>query len=430
MTGRRDPTSTYDRMMAEVQMDSDEEVDSKKQPSSRMSESKHSSRSTASKNESTRDDQSKKSTKTREMDAKQSDDQAQPSDSSQPKRRSSSFPPSQRPQTHRGSKSRNSDGEDQSDSDHEQEAPVRHREADPEFTTPVAPVSAPTCQQSECESIRALLTRAPRHGSPPIRCYVERDRHGLHMLHPVYRLFLEDTKQFLLCAQKRSTSKTSNYLLTMEKNPTDRRSPLIVGKLRANWSGSEYIVYNDGISPDRTALESNVREIFGFIEFAYDEMGPGRMNVRVPAVQENGLASKWKDPDLDKDSPARQSFLTHVDKTALLVRNKRPQFDATTGGHVLDFKGRVTMPSIKNFQMQSDVHGDDTVLQFGRVSCQPPGPRAQCKCHKHTFVMDVQHPLNLVQAFAICLATLDTKVADAKMYESVAKLVKKKSRSS
>lgn len=67
------------------------------------------------------------------------------------------------------------------------------------------------------------------------QCYVERDRQGLNRLHPVYRLYLEDGRQFLLCAQKRSTSKTSNYLLTMEKTPTDRRSPLILGKLRANW---------------------------------------------------------------------------------------------------------------------------------------------------------------------------------------------------
>lgn len=72
------------------------------------------------------------------------------------------------------------------------------------------------------------------------------------------------------------------------------------------------------------------------------------------------------------------------------------------------------------------MHGEETILQFGRVSCQPPGPRAQCKCHQHTFVMDVKHPLSLVQAFAICLATLDTKVADGKMFESMSKMMIKK----
>jgi hypothetical protein len=67
------------------------------------------------------------------------------------------------------------------------------------------------------------------------QCYVERDRQGLNRLHPVFRLFLEPTKQFLICAQKRASSKTSNYLLTTEQQPTNRRSNLIVGKLRGNW---------------------------------------------------------------------------------------------------------------------------------------------------------------------------------------------------
>lgn len=86
----------------------------------------------------------------------------------------------------------------------------------------------------------------------------------------------------------------------------------------------------------------------------------------------------------------------------------------------------------------------DTVLQFGRVSCQP---RSQCKCHKNTFNMDVQvtiplhlrhkhlvilidgckqYPLNPLQAFAICLSTLDTKFTDTKLYDSVTKFMLKK----
>lgn len=68
------------------------------------------------------------------------------------------------------------------------------------------------------------------------QCFVERDRQGMNRLHPVYRLFLSDGKQFLLCAQKRASSKTANYLLTMEKHPSaSRRDTLIVGKLRSNW---------------------------------------------------------------------------------------------------------------------------------------------------------------------------------------------------
>lgn len=175
-------------------------------------------------------------------------------------------------------------------------------------------------------------------------------------------------------------------------------------------------MYDDGLSPSKTALESSVRTILGIVEFAYDEIGPGRMNIRIPKVQESGLApSQWKDPELEKGgASARKALEEKIASNSLLLRNKRPQFDVKSGGHVLDFQGRITMSSVKNFQVQSDVsttvltrtrcvfvrsdlrfrqwqeHGEDTVLQFGRISCPPNGPRSQCKCHKNTFVMDLK----------------------------------------
>ena len=50
--------------------------------------------------------------------------------------------------------------------------------------------------------------------------------------------------------------------------------------------------------------------------------------------------------------------------------------------------------------------GDDTVLQFGRVA-------------KNKFTMDYQYPLSAVQAFAICLSSLDGKIADTKGFEAM-----------
>ncbi|DAZ98962.1 TPA: hypothetical protein N0F65_000494 [Lagenidium giganteum] len=326
------------------------------------------------------------------------------------------------------SKSPNSDGEDHADEDSDESAAVKHVVLD-EFAAPAirAGVTSASEYRVGINAQKMFLTRAPKNGAQAIRCYVERDRHGLNRLHPVFRLFLEDGKQFLLCAQRRAGSKTANYLLTMERNPTDRRSALIVGKLRGNWSGSEYFIFDDGLSHSKTAIDSNVRSILGVIEFAYDEMGPGKLNVRIPTVQEGGAGSKWKDPDLERGGPqARKVLNDHIRSNSLFLRNKRPQFDAKSGGHVLDFQGRVTMASIKNFQIQCDDLGDSTILQFGRVSCQPPGPRTQCSCHKNLFIMDVKYPLSPLQAFAVCLSTLDSKVADLKLYDNVARLVKKK----
>ncbi|POM61681.1 Tubby-like protein [Phytophthora palmivora] len=273
-------------------------------------------------------------------------------------------------------------------------------------------------QRTEINALRSFVMRTPTQGAAAIRCYVERDRDGLNRLHPIFRLYLESGKQFLLCAQKRANSKTSNYLLTMEQAPGNRRSNFIVGKLRGNWVRSEYTMYDDGMSPSKTVLEASVRNILCAVEFSYDDMGPGRLAVQIPHVQSNGAASTWKDKQTKAASTDNEKLL--------MLHNKRPHFDEKTGGHVLDFGGRVTMPSIKNFQMICDTLGDSMVLQFGRVSCHPPGPRRQCNCHKSTFTMDVKYPLSPIQGFAICLATLDTKFTDLKLYDNVSKLMKKK----
>ncbi|OWZ21171.1 hypothetical protein PHMEG_0004306 [Phytophthora megakarya] len=204
-----------------------------------------------------------------------------------------------------------------------------------------------TPQRAEISALRSFVMRSPTQGAAAIRCYVERDRQGLNRLHPIFRLYLESGKQFLLCAQKRASSKTSNYLLAMEQTPTNRRSNFIVGKLRSNWSGSEYTMYDDGMSPSKTALEASVRNILCAVEFSYDDMGPGRLAVQIPHVQSNGTASTWKDKSPKVGSTDNEKLL--------MLHNKRPHFDEKTGGHVLDFGGRVTMPSIKNFQMICDV---------------------------------------------------------------------------
>lgn len=52
---------------------------------------------------------------------------------------------------------------------------------------------------------------------------------------------------------------------------------------------------------------------------------------------------------------------------------------------------------------------DIVVLQFGRVG-------------KHRFNMDLRYPLSPLQAFSICVACLDGKIADRKGYEYIKKL--------
>ncbi|OQR89265.1 tubby-like protein [Achlya hypogyna] len=323
---------------------------------------------------------------------------------------------------------KSSSSDSDADSDDDSQARVRHA-ADAKESVVARRFGSPTPSVAigmDLNALRVFVMRAPPKGAPALQCYVERDKSGTNLLRPVYRLFLEDGKQFLLGAQKRVKNTTSNYLLSMDRSPTDRRSRLIVGKLRSNWSGSQYTVFNHGMKPGATAIESGVRSILGVLDFQYDKMGPGKMAITVPTVNDAGVPIVIRDRADDKKTGQLVNAEFYKDGNHILLHNKRPKYDEKARGHVLNFNGRVTMSSVKNFQLQCDGDGDDDVtLQFGRVSCQPPGPNDQCSCHKNTFTLDFKHPLSATQAFAICLAAMDGKLADSKSFETLSDLAKR-----
>mmetsp|Transcript_26112 Transcript_26112/g.34302 ORF Transcript_26112/g.34302 Transcript_26112/m.34302 type:complete len:410 (+) Transcript_26112:198-1427(+) len=264
-------------------------------------------------------------------------------------------------------------------------------------------------------ALKAFLTKSCRSGDPFVQCYVDRDRNGMNRLAPIYRLYiepaggLEDGQEgrFLVAAKKRGKNKTSNYLISMDMVPTDRSSNRVVGKLRANWSGSEYTIYDHGLNPEKCSTPSMIRRELGLVKFEYDEMGPGRMRCFIPSTSGVGVAQPWR-PQTEEETISHHVEQDETDQL-MTLENKRPKWDEGHGGHVLNFGGRVTESSVKNFQMFCHDTDDDTTLQFGRVG-------------KNRFTLDFQYPLSPLQAFAICLASLDGKLADSKGYESVKKM--------
>ena len=93
----------------------------------------------------------------------------------------------------------------------------------------------------------------------------------------------------------------------------------------------------------------------------------------------------------------------------LVLKNKPPRWHEQLQCWCLNFRGRVTVASVKNFQLiaanqpQPQTSGqtdgpDKIILQFGKVG-------------KDMFTMDFRYPLSAFQAFAICLSSFDTKLA-------------------
>lgn len=59
---------------------------------------------------------------------------------------------------------------------------------------------------------------------------------------PLYRTYWQEGDRFLMCSKKRPNNATSNYLVSMRAGDLDRNSRNFLGKLRANFVGTEFQV--------------------------------------------------------------------------------------------------------------------------------------------------------------------------------------------
>jgi len=83
----------------------------------------------------------------------------------------------------------------------------------------------------------------------------------------------------------------------------------------------------------------------------------------------------------------------------MALQNRPPWWNIELGSFVLNFGGRVSVASVKNFQLCDRNDHDRIMLQFGRIQ------------GRHSFTMDFMHPLSAVQAFSIAISSLQSKIS-------------------
>ncbi|XP_042717432.1 tubby-related protein 1 isoform X3 [Chrysemys picta bellii] len=207
-------------------------------------------------------------------------------------------------------------------------------------------------------------------------------------------------KVFLLAGRKRKKSKTSNYLISIDPTDLSRGGENFIGKLRSNLMGTKFTVFDNGVNPDRANADwSNVRQELSAVVYETNVLGfkgPRKMTVIIPGMNSDnervpirprndndGLLTRWQNKNMDN---------------LIELHNKAPVWNDETQSYVLNFHGRVTHASVKNFQIVHCNDPDYIVMQFGRVA-------------DDAFTMDYNYPMCAVQAFAIALSSFDGKLA-------------------
>ena len=261
---------------------------------------------------------------------------------------------------------------------------------------------------SNVQEVRKILMAPCPKEAGMVKCYIRRYK-GKAKLFPEYRVYLQDGDIFLMTSKKRAKKQTSNYLISIERNNHNKSSQNIIGKLRANFLGTEFQIYDNGKNPkhfDPFFDENNndvARSELGAILYTGNLLGnrqPRKMQVCINRTNNEGKSTKqWQPAHKDEEMINVFKHKTEVAaKHLCMYENRQPKWNEDLGSYVLNFNKRVNLASVKNFQLITPNNEEQISLQFGKAS-------------NDEFIMDVQWPISLFQAFAICLSSFDSKIA-------------------
>ncbi|KAI9352209.1 king tubby 1-like protein [Obelidium mucronatum] len=217
--------------------------------------------------------------------------------------------------------------------------------------------------------------------------------------YPSYELFIEDNDRlvFYLSARKQNfVNKSSHYAISTDRL-ANWSNKSIIAHVRSNFIGTAFSIYSNANGSPK--MKFGVQEEFCAVLYEPNILGvkgPRKMTVIIPAMEEDGTRYQLK-PDNERDTLLFRSK-KDVDKDIHVMHNKTPQWNPETESFVLNFSNRVTMASVKNFQIVHDHDLDYIIMQFGRIASDK-------------FTMDYRYPMTAVQAFGIALTSFDAKLA-------------------
>ncbi|KAF8411628.1 hypothetical protein HHK36_004186 [Tetracentron sinense] len=313
----------------------------------------------------------------------------------------------------------------------------------------------------------SLKQPGPRDGI--IQCFIKRDKSNLtyHLFLCLSPALLVENGKFLLSAKRNRRTTCTEYVISMDAGNISRSSSTYLGKLRSNFLGTKFIMYdtqppyNGALlsPPGRTSRRFYSKKVspkiptgsYNIAQVTYElnvlgTRGPRRMHCTMHSIPAAALDAGGTVPGQPEflpqsleDSFRSISFSKSIDhdhsvefsssrfsdiarsrydeedgkERSLILRNKAPRWHEQLQCWCLNFRGRVTVASVKNFQLiaatqpaagaptpsqPAPPEHDKIILQFGKVG-------------KDMFTMDYRYPLSAFQAFAICLSSFDTKLA-------------------
>ncbi|CAN4102965.1 unnamed protein product [Withania somnifera] len=263
--------------------------------------------------------------------------------------------------------------------------------------------------------------KQPGPRDSPLQCFIKRDKKNASFyLYLALSPSSMDQGKFLLAARRYRNGAHIEYVISLDADDLTQRSKAYVGKLRSDLFGTKFTIY-DSQPPHNGARPSSSRSCRRFASKQISPQLPagnfevGHVSYKLNLLKSRGprrmiCSLKYPCPGeavTDESQDALKKHPGSVETRSTVLKNKAPRWHEHLQCWCLNFHGRVTVASVKNFQLvatldpsQPGGKGDEdtVILQFGKVG-------------DDIFTMDYRKPLSAFQAFAICLTSFGTKLA-------------------
>ncbi|KAL4361888.1 hypothetical protein GQ457_04G028550 [Hibiscus cannabinus] len=267
-----------------------------------------------------------------------------------------------------------------------------------------------------CKLTFPISLKQPGPRNSLLQCYIKRSRSN-----QTYYLYLglnqasNDDGKFLLAARKCRRPTCTDYIISLNGNDVSKGSSTYIGKLRSNFLGTKFTVYdaqppNAGAKVTKSSSTRliNMKQVsprvpagnYPVAHISYElnvlgSRGPRRMQcimdaIPTSSIEPGGVAptqTEFHHSNLDtfpsllffrSKSTRSESFrsgpLSEQKEGMLVLRNKSPRWHEQLQCWCLNFNGRVTVASVKNFQLvaspENGVAGqehENVILQFGKL---------------------------------------------------------------
>ncbi|CAL9219841.1 unnamed protein product [Arabidopsis halleri] len=277
-----------------------------------------------------------------------------------------------------------------------------------------------------------------------VQCFIKRNRNTQsYHLYLGLTTSLTDNGKFLLAASKLKRATCTDYIISLRSDDISKRSNAYLGRMRSNFLGTKFTVFDGNLMPHTGAAKMQKSRSSNFIKvstkvpqgsypiahISYElnvlgSRGPRRMCCTMDTIPmsvveyRGGVASTSIHSFSTQSSPFFRSHSKPMRSNSascsdsgnnlrdppLVLSNKTPRWHEQLRCWCLNFHGRVTVASVKNFQLvalsdrETGLPSERIILQFGKVG-------------KDMFTMDYGYPISAFQAFAICLSSFETRIA-------------------